>query len=307
MIFHMTSFHPRRDTFFIRRPALARASACLAATGILLATSACNPSQTNSPSGSSGASENQSSSSSRDASAPQQLNVTVENTHPWDKSSFTQGLETDRDGTLVVGTGQYKQSRIYRTTVDGKQSDSHSLPDQFFGEGLTITGDTVWQLTWKENVAIKRKASDLSEISQAKYDGEGWGLCAQQDRLVMSDGSGTLSFRDPETFEKTGQVEVTKSGQPTTMLNELECAPDGSVWANVWQTNEIYRIDPNSGKVTGVADLTGKLPAANRGGADVLNGIARVPSGDSTAKNAANQRFYVTGKWWDELYEVTFS
>ena len=287
-----------------RRPALTRCCFSLVAAGLVFTVTACS-SENAKPSSESQA--EQSTGTASNADEPQHLNAKVTTTHPWDKSSFTQGLETDRNGKLVVGTGMYKHSRIYRTTVDGQQSDSHDLPSQFFGEGLTITGDHVWQLTWKENTAIKRNAGDLREIGRVHYDGEGWGLCSQQNRLVMSDGSGTLSFRDPQTFAKTGEVAVTKGSQPTNMLNELECSPDGSVWANVWQTNEIYRIDPNTGKVTGVADLTDKLPAATRSGADVLNGIALVPNQGTDSHSPDQQRFYITGKWWDELYEVTFS
>ena len=299
----MDSLHSLIGSSFIRRPALTRSWLLLATTGLLVTVSACSTSSDTASS----ESQAEHPSKTLNADVPRRLNATVIQAHPWDKSSFTQGLETDRDGKLVVGTGMYKQSRIYRTTVDGKQTDSHDLPSDFFGEGLTITGDNVWQLTWKENTAIKRTASDLQEIGRAHYDGEGWGLCSQQNRLVMSDGSGTLSFRDPKTFEKTGELTVTKGGQPTDMLNELECSPDGSVWANVWQTNEIYRIDSQTGQVTGVADLTDKLPAATRSGADVLNGIALAPRASTKPQKLDQQRFYITGKWWDELYEVSFT
>ncbi|WP_259342814.1 glutaminyl-peptide cyclotransferase [Corynebacterium falsenii] len=235
----------------------------------------------------------------------EQLEATIVATHPWDKTSFTQGLQVTGPDQLLVGTGQYGQSRIYHSTLAGQQSDSHDLPPEFFGEGVTQTNDPadpahpiVWQLTWKAGKAIKRAADTLQQIGEASYDGEGWGLCAQQDRLVMSDGSGTLTFRDPGTFQPTGTVEVTLAGQPTSMLNELDCATDGTVWANVWQTNQICRIDPASGKVTGVLDTTNTFPAATKPGADVLNGIAEVPG-------STPPRFYMTGKWWDELYEVT--
>ncbi|WP_448302840.1 glutaminyl-peptide cyclotransferase [Corynebacterium resistens] len=306
MIICMTAFASRRAPSLTRRRMLPYAGIAIALAGTLLASSACTTDESSEAPNSSTA-PGSGGKQSTDPTEPKRLNVQVDKSHPWDKSSFTQGVETDAEGNLVVGTGQYKQSRIYRTTLDGKQSDSHDLPNNFFGEGLTIAGDAVWQLTWKEHTAIKRKSSDLSEIGRARYEGEGWGLCSQKDRLVMSDGTGTLSFRDPATFAKTGEVSVTKAGQATTMLNELECAPDGSVWANVWQTNEIYRIDPQSGKVTGIANLSGKLPAAERSGADVLNGIALIPNDTSGLSNPTGQRFYLTGKWWDELYEVTIT
>lgn len=163
------------------------------------------------------------------------IKTTVEATHPWDQTSFTQGVEQATDGRILVGTGHYGESRIYWTTTDGVQSESQPLDEEFFGEGVTIAGDAVWQLTWKKQVAIKRDADTLAEIGRASYSGEGWGLCAQQDRLVMSDGTGTLTFRDPESFDELDSVDVTLAGEPVTMLNELECVGDGeTVWANVW-------------------------------------------------------------------------
>lgn len=226
------------------------------------------------------------------------LEAKVDEVHPWDKAAFTQGLEASEDGRLLVGTGLYGESQIYYTSLAGDKSDEQKLDKELFGEGVTIHGDTVWQLTWKEHTAIKRDARTLEEISRADYATEGWGLCSQQDRLVMSDGSGTLTFRDPESFEKTGSVDVTGTDQ----LNELECTADGMVWANVWQTDKILEIDPESGKVTHVVDTAGLFPAAQRDGADVLNGIATVPG-----SSPEDRRFYLTGKLWDEMYEVSFA
>lgn len=232
---------------------------------------------------------------------PKSLSTTIKAVHPWDNTSFTQGLEAEKNGSLIVGTGITNESRIYRTTLNGKQKDNHPLPANYFGEGLAIHGDSVWQLTWKDGVAMRRSLKDLRQVDTASYDREGWGLCSDGDRLVMSDGSGTLTFRDPETFEQTGSVEVTRDGKSTKMLNELDCAADGSVWANVWKSNVIYRIDPDSGKVLETADTFGVFPAAIVPGADVLNGIASVPGSDPEER-----RFYVTGKYWNELYEVQF-
>lgn len=225
------------------------------------------------------------------------LEVTVDEVHPWDEGAFTQGLETADDGRLLVGTGLYGESQIYYTDLEGEKTDEQSLSEDLFGEGVAIHGDTAWQLTWKEHTAIKRDARTLEEIDRADYETEGWGLCSQQDRLVMSDGTGTLTFRDPETFAKTGSVEV----EGTDQLNELECTADGKVWANVWQTDTILEIDPEAGKVTHVVDTAGLFPAAQREGADVLNGIAVVPGSSPN-----DRRFYLTGKLWDEMYEVRF-
>lgn len=231
-------------------------------------------------------------------SSVEKLRPVIVAEHPWNKESFTQGLELADDGQLVVGTGMYGDSRIYRTTLDGKESHSHDLDDDYFGEGITVHEDSVWQLTWKKGVAIHRNLDDLSEKNTANYEGEGWGLCSQGERLVMSNGSGTLSFRDPETFAETGSVTVTVDGVETNYLNELDCSADGTVFANVWQTDQILRIDVNSGQVTGVVDTTGAFSATEEAGADVLNGIAQIPETD---------RYLVTGKYWDTLYEVRFA
>jgi len=217
--------------------------------------------------------------------------------HPWDASSFTQGVEMAPDGTLVVGTGMYGESRIYRTTLDNQQSNSQKLDSEYFGEGITIHGDDVWQLTWKKGTAFRRDLETLEEKDTVNYEGEGWGICSTGEQLVMSNGSGTLTFRDPETFAPTGTVDVTLGGEATSQLNELECADDGSVFANVWQTDLIYKIDPSSGEVTEMIDTVDAFPAADRPGADVLNGIAKIPGTD---------HYLLTGKYWDTAYEVRF-
>lgn len=232
--------------------------------------------------------------------------VTAE--HPFDPSSFTQGLEVMPDGDLLVSTGLNGESRIYRAPVDDAASPtvSEDLDERYFGEGATVHGDTVWQLTWKSGVAFARDAETLAVTDEVSYDGEGWGLCSDGDRLVMSDGSPTLTFRDPATFAPTGSVEVTLDGDPVDEINELECTGSGdekSVWANVWHSDRILRIDPTTGDVTGVVDLD--LPAGDRDGADVLNGIAE--NRTDRANGADGTSFLVTGKLWDTLYEVQFS
>lgn len=235
--------------------------------------------------------------------------VTAE--HPFDSSSFTQGLEVMPDGDLLVSTGLNGESRIYRAPVDDATSPtvSEDLDERYFGEGATVHGDTVWQLTWKSGVAFARDADTLEITDEASYDGEGWGLCSDGDRLVMSDGSPTLTFRDPAAFAPTGSVEVTLDGDPVDEINELECTGSGdekTVWANVWHSDRILRIDPTSGDVTGVVDLD--LPAGDRDGADVLNGIAENRTdGAEGADGTRDNSFLVTGKLWDTLYEVQFS
>jgi glutamine cyclotransferase len=217
--------------------------------------------------------------------------------HPWDASSFTQGLEVMPEGDLLVSTGLEGRSRAYRAPVDGGRATADvQLPDDWFGEGITRHDDTVWQLTWHNGIAAKRDATTLAQTGEARYDGEGWGLCSNGERLVMSDGSDRLTFRDPSTFAETGHVDVTLDGKPVDQLNELDCS-GGVVWANLWQSDRIVRINTATGAVTGVLDID--LPAGDRPGADVLNGIAAVPG--------TTDRFYLTGKLWDTLYEVRIS
>ncbi|MDO5372151.1 MAG: glutaminyl-peptide cyclotransferase [Corynebacterium glutamicum] len=216
-------------------------------------------------------------------------------THSFDSTSFTQGLELDGD-ELIVGTGQYGGSRIYRSSVDGQESVSQSLDPEFFGEGITKSGDAVWQLTWNEGVAFKRDADTLEELDRVSYDGQGWGICSTDDALITSDGSSTLTFRDPETFAENSTVDVTLDGSPVGNLNELECV-DGEVYANIFLDTDIMRIDPNSGEVTAVIDASNIPNNATPDTNNVLNGIAHIPDSD---------RFYITGKRWPDLYEVRF-
>lgn len=235
------------------------------------------------------------------------LQMEVVAKHPFDAGAFTQGLEIDDDGSLLVGTGQYGESAIWRVrdwAAGSPAEDRRDLDPRFFGEGITRAGDTVWQLTWRAGVAVRRDAGTLAETGRESYDGEGWGLCALDDRLVMSDGSDELTFRDPVTFAETGRVGVRVGDAPVDNINELDCVdgPEGpEVWANRWLTGDILRIDPATGGVTGVADaspLRASLPPEALARADVLNGIAHLPGTD---------RFLVTGKYWPTLFEVRFT
>ncbi|WP_459721096.1 glutaminyl-peptide cyclotransferase [Actinophytocola sp. KF-1] len=225
------------------------------------------------------------------------LEVDVLATIPHDPQAFTQGLELV-DGVLYEGTGLEGESSI--RTVDpetGAVEKKVDLPADLFGEGITVAGDTIWQITWQDGVAIRRDRATLAEEARVPYDGEGWGLCHDGDRLVMSDGTDRLTFRDVRTFAARGEVRVRDTDdQPLTNLNELECV-DGQVYANVWQTDRIVRIDPGTGQVTAEVDLSGLLPEEDRAGTDVLNGIAAVPGTDE---------FLVTGKLWPSMFRVRF-
>jgi len=221
--------------------------------------------------------------------------VEVLATIPHDPNAFTEGLEL-KDGVLYEGTGLEGESTVRRVDpATGTVRQKVDLPGPLFGEGITVVGDRIWQITWRDGIAIERDRASLAEVKRVTYDGEGWGLCLDGQRLVMSDGTAELTFRDPVTFAEIGTVNVTKDGQPLPMLNELECV-NGSVWANVWQTDEIVRIDPGSGKVTASVDA-GSLRPADVPKSDVLNGIAAVPGTDE---------FLVTGKNWPSVFRVKF-
>jgi glutaminyl-peptide cyclotransferase len=214
-----------------------------------------------------------------------------------DTGAWTQGLLIDDEGRLFESTGIVGQTSIRELDrATGAVLRSAAPPEEVYGEGLALAGDRLIQITWRDGVALAWDPDTFAVVDRYRYDGEGWGLCTDGDRLVMSDGSATLAFRDPETFETTGSVQVTAAGQPVTMLNELECV-DGDVWANVWETPWIVRIDPATGVVTGVLDMTGLAvpdPSATDPGA-VLNGIAYDPERGT---------FLLTGKLWPTLYEV---
>jgi glutaminyl-peptide cyclotransferase len=214
-----------------------------------------------------------------------------------DPQAFTQGLQLDRRGRLFESTGQYGESSLREVEpASGDVLRRLELPADWFGEGLAVVGDDLVQLTWRAGIATRRDADTFEHLDTYLYDGEGWGLCFDGERLVMSDGSDQLTFRDPATFDAIGSIEVTLDGEPLRRLNELECV-DGAVWANVWLSDSLVRIDPGSGRVTGTLDLSGIIePHPRTIDADaVLNGIAW---------DAAAGTFLVTGKRWPELIEI---
>lgn len=229
---------------------------------------------------------------------PERLTAVVRERLDFDPSSFTQGLEVAPGGGLYVGTGMWGESRVYLRGEDGAEGASASMSPELFGEGITLADDHLWQLTWQDGTAFKRDPHTLQELGQAHYQGEGWGICYRGDagEVLLSDGTSQLRRMDPDTLEERGAVEVTERGKPVDGLNELECV-GGDVYANIFTTTDIVRIDAATGKVTARIDASG-LP--NRAGADpnnVLNGIAHIPGTDE---------FYVTGKRWPDLYRVRF-
>jgi len=218
--------------------------------------------------------------------------------HPHDPGAFTQGLAY-MDGTLYEATGSagVGPSSLRRVALaTGAVEARHDLNSEDFGEGIAVVGDRIVQLTWQSQVGYVYDRATFRQLGTFRYPGEGWGLTYDGHRLIMSDGTDRLRFLDPTTFVETGSVHVRDAGRPVDQLNELEYI-DGQVYANVWQTDRIVRIDPATGQVTAVIDLTGLLPAADResGQVDVLNGIAYDSAGD---------RLFVTGKLWPKLYEI---
>jgi glutaminyl-peptide cyclotransferase len=228
--------------------------------------------------------------------ALERLRVRVLAAYPHDPSAYTQGLLW-HEGALYESTGQYGQSRLRRVDLkSGEVLAERVLPDDVFGEGLARVDDRLVQLSWREGRAWSYTLAGFEPRAEWTYAGEGWGLCYDGARLWMSDGSDRLVQRDPITFDPLGEVPVTTGGQPASRLNELECA-EGWVYANVYQSDWILRIDPQSGEVRGLIDASGLLTASERQGVDVLNGIAYNPD---------REVFYLTGKYWPRLFEVVF-
>lgn len=217
---------------------------------------------------------------------------------PHDPRSFTQGLFWD-EGHLYEGTGQYGQSRVARIDLKtGKALAQTRLPSDQFGEGITRWRDQIIGITWQNGVGHRWSIKDLKRIGGFTYKGEGWGLTMVGDSLVLSDGTPELRFYDPATMKEQKRVTVRFGGSPLGMINELETI-DGQVWANIWMSDLIVRIDPASGDVKSYVDLTGLAQDAGARGSDsVLNGIAW---------DAKKKRLFVTGKYWPKLYEIALA
>ena len=222
----------------------------------------------------------------------------VLNTYPHDAGAFTQGLLL-HDGDLYESTGLFGESTLREVNLEtGEVVRELLVASEYFAEGLALVGDKLVQLTWQNGRAFVYDLETFNQEGRFSYETEGWGLCYDGEDLYMSDGSATLFERDAETFEIVSEKQVRLGGEPVTQLNELECVGD-YVYANVWQTDRIVKIDKESGRVVSDIDASALFPAAERP-ADpnaVLNGIAYNPDTDT---------FYLTGKLWPRLFEVKF-
>jgi glutaminyl-peptide cyclotransferase len=216
-------------------------------------------------------------------------------TYPHDPNAYTQGL-IYLDGHLYESTGLNGHSSLRMVDLDsGRVLQSVPVPSQYFAEGLTNWGSTLIQLTWQSHIAFVYDRFSFRLLRTLRYDGEGWGLTQDGKNLILSDGTATLRFLDPTTFREVRRVVVKDGGTPIMQLNELEYVR-GEIYANVWHSDRIARIAPESGKVLGWIDLTGILPDSQRSDPEaVLNGIAY---------DAVHSRLFVTGKLWPRLFEI---
>lgn len=218
----------------------------------------------------------------------------VINVYPHDRSAFTEGLVYD-GGVLYEGTGNYGRSTLRRVELEtGLVQKQISLPAEFFGEGIAVWDDRLIQLTWKSKAGLIYDKESLNKTGNFTYQTEGWGITSDGKKLIMSDGTDHLYFLDPETFQVLGQIEVRDAGTAIRGINELEYI-QGEIYANIWPTNRIAVISPETGNVRAWIDLRGLLPESERAGVDVLNGIAYDAKGD---------RLFVTGKYWPSLFEI---
>lgn len=218
----------------------------------------------------------------------------VVNVYPHDREAFTQGL-LFRDGVLYESTGLNGKSSLRKVQLEtGKVLQQITVDARYFAEGLTDWGSRLVQLTWNTNIGFVYDTASFKRLQTFTYAGEGWGLAHDDRQLIMSDGTATLRFLDPQTFAVTRRVQVSDGGMPVRDLNELEFI-DGQVYANVWLTDRIAMIAPDTGRVAGWINLDGLMARGAVSGDAVLNGIAW---------DAQRRRLFVTGKLWPSLFEI---
>jgi glutamine cyclotransferase len=214
---------------------------------------------------------------------------------PQPRENFVQGLQIV-DDTLYIGTGMHGQSRLREYDFPAMTLRREiRLDEQYFGEGITRLGDRIFQLTWRAGLLFEYDAESLKLLREHRIPTQGWGITHNGSELIYSDGSATLYFLDPETLTRHRSLAVTLNNRPLPRLNELEWI-EGEIWANVWQANQLVRIDPDSGQVLGVVDLRGLLePTDRQADTDVLNGIAW---------DSGQRALWVTGKRWPWLFQI---
>jgi glutamine cyclotransferase len=225
----------------------------------------------------------------------QSFGYEIVRTYPHDRAAFTQGL-LYHEGFLYESTGLHGQSSLRKIELEtGRVIQRIEVPSQYFAEGLALFGQRLYQVTWQSRLGFVYDLQTFERQRIFNYRGEGWGLTHDGKSLILSDGTSRLRYLHPETFDPQQEVEVFDGERPLTLLNELEYI-EGEIWANVWQSDRIARIQPATGGVTGWVDLSGLLtPEDRRFGVDVLNGIAYDPQG---------KRIFVTGKLWPKLFEI---
>lgn len=227
---------------------------------------------------------------------PVNISYSVLNMYPHDTSSFTQGLQW-YNNYLYEGTGLYGESHLMKVNLkDGKAVQKISLDTSIFGEGITILNNKIYQLTWKEHKIFVYDLATFKKLKEFGWDYEGWGITNDGKNLIISTGSNNIYFVDPETFRLLNTISVSSNYGPLGDLNELEYV-DGKIYSNVWGSDYIARINPQTGAVEGRIDFSGMLQKYGKDypGKDVLNGIAY---------NAASKTFYITGKKWPVLFEI---
>ena len=219
----------------------------------------------------------------------------ITGTYPHDIEAFTQGLFY-HEGFLYEGTGKRGSSRLSKRKLEEiSVLQARALPPRYFGEGIERLGDRIFQLTWTSHMVFEYELDSFEQVTTHYNSSEGWGLTSDGELLILSDGSHVLQFINPDRFVAERKLAVTLNGNPVNNLNELEYI-NGEIWANVWQTDYILRIDPQSGEVNSIVDLTGLADQTMLGSAEaVLNGIAW---------DSEQERLFVTGKHWSHLFEI---